>query len=221
MFLLFIAMVKTQSRMPIIAALSAPVFALILCSQRQKRMKYILMASLIAILAVVSVQWAIQSDLMDDAARERLASAGFEESGRLMFWKMGFESFLYRPFHGYGLNNFELIPMNPGGRAAHNNVVAVAVDLGLIGLTLMASIFIILYKQIGRISDTGLKWFGMTMLLYPLMTGITVTNYFKKEFWYSMALAIAVINIGKIKDAQAQSQPLYLGDQESDMTSYE
>ncbi|MDM8006729.1 MAG: O-antigen ligase family protein [Phycisphaerae bacterium] len=208
--LLFIAMVRTQSRMPTVAAISAPVIALILVSKSQHRFKYLMIAIVGGLVAYFAVRMVLSSGLFLSAAeKERVFSQGFEESGRLAFWKMGLQAFLRRPLHGYGANNFEMIPGNPTGRSAHNNVVSLAVDLGLVGLGLAAAIFLALYRQVRSLSDIRLKWLGLTMLLYPLMTGITVTNYIKREFWYSLAIAMAAVAIGKRQEERSSGQLWY------------
>jgi O-antigen ligase len=211
---LFMGLVKTQSRMPTLAALSIPVLALILGSKSENRLKYLFIAGFISVAAAVSVNWVINSNLLTDAARERIAGHGFEESGRLAFWEMGLKAFLSRPLHGYGLSNFHLTPSNPTGRGAHNNVVALTVDLGLVGLCIMATIFVMLYKQIIRLSDIGLKWLGLALLLYPLVTGITTVTYNKKEFWYVMAIIMAIVNIGRLQDEQMNEWLLYKNNSE-------
>jgi len=210
--LIFLAMVKTQSRMPTFAAISIPVFALILGSKSQYRFRYFCIAVILGLIAYVSIKLVIQSDLMTEAARKRLTEQGFGESGRLQFWKWGLEAFVYRPLHGYGFNNFHLIPNNVGQKAAHNTFIAVMVDTGLIGLSLAIAIVITLYKQVMRLSDVGLKWLGLAMLMYPMMTGITVTNYIKKDFWYALGIVVVVIHIGKLQEERAREQleyPLY------------
>lgn len=197
---LFLTMIKTQSRMPTFAALSIPVFALILSSRSENRLKYFFIAVIVAVIAVVAVRWAIQSDLLTEEARKRLGEHGFEESGRLQFWKWGLQAFAHRPIHGYGLNNFTWIPTNLANKSAHNNVVAISVDLGLVGFALLAMIFVTLYKQIIRISDSALRWLGFALFLYPLITGITTTTYIKKEFWYVLGIMMTVINIGILQE---------------------
>lgn len=204
--LLFMAMVITQSRMPTFAAISSPVIALILVSKSQHRFKYLTIALIGSAAAYLAIGAVLASDLLTIAERERVFSHGFEDSGRLKFWEMGLHAFVQRPLHGYGANNFWLIPGNPTGRSAHNTVVALAVDLGLIGLGLVVAIFLALYRQVRSLSDIRLKWLGLTMLLYPLMTGITVTNYFKREVWYSLAIASVAVTIGKRQEQQQGGQ---------------
>jgi len=206
--LFFVVMVRTQSRMPTLAAISAPVIALILSSKSQHRFKYLMIAGFAALVAFLAIQVVLASGLLSAAEKERVFSHGLVKSGRLVYWRMGFHAFVYRPLHGYGANNFWMIPGNPGF-AAHNNVVALAVDLGLVGLGLAVTILVVLYRQVRSLSDIRLKWLGLMMLLYPVMTGMTVTNYTKREFWYSVAIAMAAVNIGRRQEQQSGRPPTY------------
>ncbi len=206
--LFFLAMVKTQSRMPTLAAISAPVIALILASKSERRLKYLMIAAIGALVAYLAIQAVLASNLLSAAEKERVISTGLRESGRLEYWKRGLQAFIYRPLHGYGANNFWLIPESQG-RAAHNTVVALAVDLGLVGLGLAVTIFVVLYRQVKSLSDIRLKWLGLMMLLYPVMTGMTVTNYTKREFWYSVAIAMTAVNIGRRQEQQSGRPPTY------------
>jgi O-antigen ligase len=211
----FLAMVKTQSRMPMAATLSVPVFALILASRSKNRFKYFFYAIVIIAVMAVGVRWILQSDLMPEGARQRFSSEDIEESTKMRFqyWIWGFQSFVYRPLHGYGMNNFHLIPTNQLQKAAHNTFVALAVDLGLVGLGLGIAIVVMLYRQIIRISDAGLRWLGLAMLMYPLMTGMSITYYVKKDFWYALGIALTVIHVGALQDQQQWYQQAYYDDQ--------
>jgi O-antigen ligase len=204
----FILIAKTQSRMATACAVGIPVISMIWCSKSQHRRQYIFAAFVLAIITLFAVRWVMHSNFLSAAARERMMGAGLEESGRLMMWRQGFRWFLNRPFHGYGFQNFSLLAeatLGQGGiTSAHNNIVACTVELGLMGLSLFAAFFILLYKNIKKIADLKLRWLAFSMLLYSLLMGQTSTTYLQKDFWYALTLVMVLVNIGQ----QSQDETL-------------
>ena len=191
---------KTQSRMALAITLGIPVLSLLLCSESKGRMKNFFLVLLLGSMSFYTVNLILESGLMSKMAMQRFEGQGLEESGRLELWRQGFYAFLKRPIHGCGIDNS---PLTMEGRyrgwAVHNNFIGIAVDLGLVGLTLATAIFYVLYKQLRNIADKGLKWLGMAMLLYALLSGMTAVNYTKKDFWYALTIAMVAVNIDRIK----------------------
>ena len=120
---------------------------------------------------------------------------GIRESGRLDLWAQAWRAFLKRPLHGCGINNAHLALDKDKGFSAHNTFFAVLVDLGLVGFFLFALLFLIIYRGVMKIRDFRFKWLGMTMLLYPLIGGLTSVIYGLKDFWYAIMLALVCIAI--------------------------
>jgi O-antigen ligase len=196
LMLFFLAIAtKTQSRTALAVALGVPVLSLILCSESKNRLKYFFFALLFGGIALFAVNQTLKSDLMTKRAKVRFQGQGLEESGRLRFWSLGFQAFLKRPIQGYGISNAPLALERLKGFSTHNNIVAISVELGLVGLVLFTAIFIVLYMQSRLISDVRLKWLGVAMLLFALVCGMTSTNYTKKDFWYALAVAMVAFNI--------------------------
>ena len=89
--------------------------------------------------------------------------------GRLAIWKRGVEAFVHRPI-GYGLGNYHVADGAMGGtfRAAHNVVMQLLVELGLVGLVSYVSIYVVSWRGLvtirrslelkrsdSRVVDTG------------------------------------------------------------------
>ena len=204
LFFLAIA-VKTQSRGALASALGIPVLCLIICSKSKNRLKYLFLAFLLGGISLYTVNFVLESNLINKMAKERFEKQTLEKSGRLELWKQGFKAFLKRPIQGYGLNNSPLaLERTLKGWSIHNNVVSIAVDLGLVGMLLFIAIFMILYKDLIRISDIKIKFTGLSMLLFAMLSGTTSVNYAKKDFWYALSVAMAVATICKIQNMQGR-----------------
>ena len=196
LFLFFVVLVtKTQSRAPLIASIIAPVLSILLCTQSKQRLKTFFLGAFILFIAFVSLKLVLKTDLMNIEAKERFAGMGLEESGRIGLWKQALGAFKKRPLHGYGLANSNLSLEENKGVSPHNTFIAILVDLGLVGFILYAAIFLLLYRGVMKIQDFRFKWLGMTMLLFPLITGLTSVIYLKKDFWYAIMIALVCIAI--------------------------
>jgi len=66
---------------------------------------------------------------------------------RLEIWSDGWELFKQSPLYGHGLGSFG----DTMNIAPHNSVILVAVELGLIGLVVWVSIFVLSFAQLNRI----------------------------------------------------------------------
>jgi O-antigen ligase len=207
LFFLAIA-TKTQTRMALITALSAPVFSLILCSERKKRLKYFFAAGMVGILGFFALNMVLKSDLMTEGAKARYQEEDLSKSqqSRFAFWAEGLKAFSKRPLHGYGFVNSPYVLQKHKGRSVHNNFVAVVVELGLIGFALLGAIFIVLYNKIKKVLDLRLKWLGMAMLFYCLLTGLTSVNYIAKDFWYALTVAMLCALIDGIEQLKASDR---------------
>jgi O-antigen ligase len=109
----------------------------------------------LAAVALATVVWA----LLPPAARERLGSVTSLSSdysadlsirgSRAAIWKRNTIAALKRPI-GYGIDTFSAVDGYYGGqyRAAHNSVIEVLVELGVIGLLLWLRLFLLSWRRI-------------------------------------------------------------------------
>ena len=189
--LMFLALLtRTQSRLALFVAVLAPIFAFIMTADKRYRLKRLISAALIAGVAYFFMGFVLKSGLMTDMARDRFVSQGFKESGRLEMLADGLRLIASRPLHGYGIGNSSYARTGRGkGGSLHNNFVGLVADVGLVGLAPVVLLLIILYMQIYRITDPRLKWLGMAMLFYVVVSGITAVTYIQKDFWYPLQIA--------------------------------
>ncbi len=197
-FFLAAMIAKTGSRMPTITALAAPVLAIILCSEREKRIKRFFIAVLIAVVAYFSVGLILKSGLMSEQGAKRFTEEGLESSGRLRMWAEGLQIIASKPLLGCGLNTSHLARKGRGhGISLHSNYVGLPADLGLIGAALFVALILVLYKQASIIRDAKLKFLAMAMIVYPCMSGITSSTYGKKDFWYALMIVMMCIYLDR------------------------
>ncbi len=207
LLLVFYALFKTQSRTPILCAVLVPVGAFIMCSSRGKRLRYLLAAILVFAAGSISLKLLYESDILSSTAKKRLVGGGLAVGGRLYFWSNAVEYFLERPITGWGLGNYAARAEKKGhgiDLSAHNNIFAIMADLGGVGLVLFMVLLIQLLWATIKIDDLKLRWLAMGMLLYAFMSGMTVVNYFKKNFWYALGITIVAISLAKYRTKQQQ-----------------
>ena len=199
LILMLLAMLlKTQSRLAVFVSVAAPIFAFIMIGEQQYRIKRLLYAAMIAVVAFGFLNIVLKSDLMTESARERFTQTGFKESGRIDMWIDGVGLMMKRPLHGYGLGNAPFARKGKGkGGSLHNNFIAIGADLGLVGLALFGSLLIVLYKQVSRITDQKFKWLGMAMFFLVVVSGVPAVNYTLKDFWYAMQIVVVVIKLSE------------------------
>jgi hypothetical protein len=59
-----------------------------------------------------------------------------------------------------------------------------------------------------KVPDPHLRWVGLAVLFFNLMSGITMTTYHFKYFWYSITFAIVAANIGKDQEYGKSLEPM-------------
>lgn len=99
---------------------------------------------------------------LPDASRERLATVlslsgdyNMDESnkhGRVAIWKRNLKAALHRPI-GYGIESFNTVDLMYGGkyRSAHNSVLQIIVELGVLGLIVFLRLYWIAWRELGAI----------------------------------------------------------------------
>lgn len=129
-------------------------------------------------------------------------------SARMKMIEVGKELFVEKPIFGYGLNNYKdmLLIKKPYGMTnvyAHNNYIELAVDLGIIGLLIYYSfyILIILYtiKNFKRMNK--LQIMMMANLITLMVCEYGIVSYYGDFYHLLLSLTwMAVIYIGKDKN---------------------
>jgi O-antigen ligase len=170
----------------------------------------------LTLIAASIVRLAAWPDLPDET-RTRLSSMLSLESdynmsedvGRMQIWKRGMRALADRPI-GYGIAAFPMADLKYGGRffTAHNSLVLIAVELGVVGIFLYIMMITSLWRQLGR-SKTLLKnseevgsqhqhlavflRMAQVSLLANLVAGFFLSAAFFYSHWVNIALAMSVV----------------------------
>jgi O-antigen ligase len=101
------------------------------------------------------------------------------------------------PLFGYGLggeNSYALAGQYGLTHAAHNFVIDMFIQTGLVGLFLFFYYFFFLAGQLKRIMYNPYSYIPIMILLTALFNGIGETVYLEKLFWNGIALGFLYIN---------------------------
>ena len=130
-----------------------------------------------------------------------LFGAGGEVDGsaetRDEFIKNGISWFLEEPFIGYGINNYRILNSMEMGRLtyAHNNFVEIAVGLGVVGLVLYYSVYVLLIIRMSKkIKNNPLIVFLLSLLLASLISQYGSVSYYSLYQNLLIFLCFASIN---------------------------
>lgn len=132
----------------------------------------------------------------------RFSIGGMESAGgsqvRLTTWKTLIPITLQnKPFFGYGFgaeNVIVLAKKHGLDKTAHNFLIDMFLQIGIVGVTLFFSYFIYLVKKIKKYTTEPLIFIPILILLTALFNGIGETIFPEKLFWNGIALAWLYMN---------------------------
>lgn len=195
--LLLLAVLKTQARAALGTAFLAPLVAFVFAATGRKRLTYGIAAIALSCVGYGLIHVALSTDILPRAAKERFRDSrhNIGESGRTYMWRAGIKYLKERPIHGWGWKNFHI--RSGGGKlaAAHNNLISLAAELGMLGTGICVAIYLLLVLGILRTSYVPLRWLGLAFIVSSLATGFTMTTYFQKHFWYAIGFAMVIATL--------------------------
>jgi hypothetical protein len=111
---------------------------------------------------------------------------------------LGLEQFGRNPLIGTGLHGFGDVDGNFWDRPVHNLFGQAAVELGLAGFLIVLAIFVILTLDLARFAGRSVTArVGLLMLAAAIMLGQSEPNLDQSNLWLVLALAQAMILIGR------------------------
>lgn len=125
---------------------------------------------------------------------ERLSTIGEEVAqgdlnGRFTIWREGLMVFTERPVLGTGAYAYRTA--TPSGMAAHNSLLSVMVELGLVGLGLfLACLLLSLFAAVSL--PKWEAWFCLTWLTVWLLGVSTLTWEHRKPTWIVLSFVVAL-----------------------------
>lgn len=180
MFVQLVSLLFTESRKGIIMVFGTMFLYSILCSQNPiKLIKntclaisgliiiYLLMTKIQFLYDAFGRRFLLLLNILDDNAY-----VGNSLGNRIYAVQLGLNAFKEKPIFGYGLGNFMTATGLNG--YAHNNYIQLLVDLGLLGLSLYYSVYII---NIWGLIKTIRVNRGLTALLLSMLLTVTLIEY--------------------------------------------
>jgi len=202
--LLLYAILNTQNRTALGTAVLAPIAAFVMSAKGKYLAKNLAGILLICLAGYGLFYVAMNTAILPEMAKERMRTSenDLSESGRVDQWKSGMEFLAQRPLNGWGWKSFpEMFPAYKPVRSAHNNIVAIAGELGAIGLLIWISIYIVLFLQTMKLTHPPLRWLAVAFLVFTLITGMTSTTIVQKGYWYAIGVAFLAGNISSEIDS--------------------
>ncbi|MDQ4040197.1 MAG: O-antigen ligase family protein [Actinomycetota bacterium] len=146
---LAIAVVASGSRGPVVGLTLGLVVLLALALTHARARRRLLVVAGAALIAVVAVVQTVPTSTLSRSLEVIVASGtDLSSNGRSQLWAAAWEGFLKHPFGGLGTGGFADL------RAAeiypHNLLLEAAVELGIVGLLIVAAMLVWTFVRIGR-----------------------------------------------------------------------
>jgi O-antigen ligase len=152
-----------------------------------------------------------QTGLLGRGIQERLASIfqeGTEAGGRRTFWAIYAGEFARRGGLGGGIMsvaNSQSMAISAHMRAAaHNDIVQIGGDLGLVGLACFFGLFIHLFLRVRKMMMPWHQLLALTILLFLLGAGLSQTDFYRK--YYGLALSIVFVTVRLDEEMRASRE---------------
>lgn len=184
-------LILSGSRSATIGALGA-ILIVCLIHFRKKTYRFILPI----IILTVSSYWFINYlQELNLAVLDRFSAQQVQETGgtgRFQIWeKLVPVTLEQRPIMGFGLggeNSYQLAYKNGLSHAAHNFLVDMFLQLGLLGVILFLSYYIFSLKKLFKKINNEYALLPLLLFFAGLLNGIGETVFLEKHFWNSIAL---------------------------------
>ncbi|MDQ3533872.1 MAG: O-antigen ligase family protein [Actinomycetota bacterium] len=144
---------------------------------------------------------------------QRFVDRGTDPTGREEIWATGLDACAVVCGRGAGLGNFpdlytDFVPFSgaldvikPGEREAHNTYLALAVDTGMIGLTLFLLAIVVEWRAL-----SAPHMYACAPFLKAAVIGLLVANVFEDQLWFKYFWIVFVfIRVAEGAGLEAQS----------------
>lgn len=154
-------------------------------------------ATMLALLVLLIGGFTAVSLIVPASAVERSTSVGSDLSegdlsGRTEIWLESFDSFIERPLHGAGAAaTREALPT---GKVAHNVLITIAVELGLVGVSLFTVLGITVLRSL-RSMDRDSRHLWLAVLCTWGIGSLTLAIDTRKYTWLVLGLAVAASGV--------------------------
>ncbi|MGH7491212.1 MAG: O-antigen ligase family protein [bacterium] len=177
--LAILVVLLTASRGAVVAALPALLYIFLSLHRLKLHIRFLLFVLLAGSLFVL-LPFVPESSFQRLAATEVVVLEG-DLNGRLEIWREGFITFTMHPWIGVGSGVFRTAATETG-KLAHNFVISLLVELGIIGFLLYAAILAMaVYHALDQPARSRQLWLAMLMVW---IIGATTHNWeYRKQTW--------------------------------------
>jgi O-antigen ligase len=181
----------TASRGAVVAALPALLYIFLSLHRLKLHLRFLLFVllagSLFALLPFVP-----ESSYQRLAATEGVVLEG-DLNGRLEIWREGFITFTMHPWVGVGSGVFRTAATDTG-KLAHNFVISILVELGIIGFLLYATVLAMaIYHALDQRARSRQLW--LTMLMVWIIGATTHNWEYRKQTWLFLSFVTVSASI--------------------------
>jgi O-antigen ligase len=201
-----VTIVLTASRGALIAAVPGFIYMLATMSRLRRRLRVLILG------AVVAVLFTLQG-LVPQASLERLGATGSaiaegDLGGRVDIWREGMAAFSRHPFLGAGSGAFRATTQL--GKVAHNVLLSVMVEVGLVGLLLFAAVLAVaLLQALAQPTSRSRLW--LAVLAVWMVGGLVHTWEYRKATWLFLTFVVASAGLRMSHSEVARRAPSDLG----------
>jgi O-antigen ligase len=157
----------------------------------------ILIGSLVAIIAFAVIKMGFAETGVRERA-ESIFTEGSRTGGRDYFWREYLKAFISSGGIGKG---FLQVRFTYVDKAAHNDLIQIMGDLGVIGLIAFLGIHFCLFRQMMKVNDIWLKMLCIMIWSFIVLAGMVETDFIRK--YYGMAIGL-IFAMTRLDEAERQ-----------------
>lgn len=185
-----VAIALSGSRTVIVAGIAVVVYIVSIIRNMRPPVILGLVALLVGAFVVIS-------SVVPTSAIERSTSVGSavsegELSGRLQIWSEALDSFLERPLQGAGAGATRAALAT--GKVAHNVVLTMAVELGIVGVAIFSAMGLMVLRGL-KSMETDTRHLWLAVLCTWGIGSLTLAIETRKFTWLVLSLAVAASSV--------------------------
>lgn len=173
----------------------------IMLTKGKLKWQLILAVVILAILGSFAMEYYLPEDIASRFTLQSVLQSG--GTGRTDIWLNALREYaralMPRQLFGYGFGTFPYFHRNAYGiyAAAHNDLIQVLIELGIVGLGLYGYMWCVLFGKAKKCVEP----LAMALLICTLIAGLSMEMLVKKMFWNALFLAIVQMQIAKQTNA--------------------
>ena len=160
-------------------------------------LKRVLLIGLISIIGGLGAVVVIKLGFFGEGIVERFDSIfkeGFEAGSRGLFWKQHIQAMVNTAFIGRGINQLQFLP-EASYHVAHNDLISIAGQLGLIGVVSFLAFHASLVMRMRKIPHLWTKMFCLMTWCFMIFAGLTEDDFPLKYYTLAVAWILCLVHL--------------------------